>query len=132
MTKTKANIRIDGYERLPENDYDSVMYHLHTKGPLAISVYANQGWLDYDEGVFDGCRYNENIAMNHAVTLVGYGSDEKLGDYWLVRNHWSEKWGEDGYIRLARESTKKCGIDSTPAAGSACKGDGQLSQYVCG
>ena len=25
-----------------------------------------------------------NIALNHAVQLVGYGTDDTLGDYWLV------------------------------------------------
>jgi len=41
--------------------------------------------------------------MNHAVTLVGYGSDEALGDYWIIRNHWNTKWGENGYMRIKRE-----------------------------
>ena len=43
------------------------------------------------------------------VQLVGYGTDSKDGDYWIVRNSWGTKWGEDGYIRLKRESETKCG-----------------------
>lgn len=62
--------------------------------------------------------------MNHAVTLVGYGTDPELGDYWIVRNHWGTTWGEDGYIRIKRDSVPQCGIDSTPGHGSACVGDG--------
>ncbi len=43
---------------------------------------------DYEEGVFSGCDATKNVDINHAVVLVGYGTDEKYGDYWLVRNSW--------------------------------------------
>ena len=43
------------------------------------------------------------------VQLVGYGTDSKDGDYWIVRNSWGTEWGEDGYIRLKRESNTQCG-----------------------
>ena len=33
----------------------------------------------------NGAVLQENIRLNHAVQLVGYGTDETLGDYWLVR-----------------------------------------------
>ena len=45
------------------------------------------------------------------MTLVGYGSDEKLGDYWLIRNSWGTKWGESGYMKLKREAEASCGTD---------------------
>lgn len=67
---------------------EAIMRHLATKGPLAISVYADDGWKGYQEGIYEGCDFDNDIQLNHAVTLVGYGTDEKLGDYWLIRNHW--------------------------------------------
>merc|ERR1711892_1332240 len=33
-----------------------------------------------EEG-YDGCDFDSNIALNHAVQLVGYGTDASLGDY---------------------------------------------------
>lgn len=40
--------------------------------------------------------------MNHAVQLVGYN---KCKQYWILRNSWGTKWGEDGYFRLAMGDT---------------------------
>jgi hypothetical protein len=31
-SKMKADVRVDGYERLPKNDYDAVMFNLVNKG----------------------------------------------------------------------------------------------------
>lgn len=39
--------------------------------------------------------------------MVGYGTDASEGDYWTLRNSWGPNWGEDGFIRLKRESTGK-------------------------
>jgi hypothetical protein len=71
----KAEVQIDGYERLISNDQYSVMWHLVNKGPLAVNVAANNGWMLYKSGVFNGCPYSSDISINHGVTLVGYGSD---------------------------------------------------------
>ena len=77
------------------------MTHLATVGPLAIASDASR-WQLYGSGVFSGCKYENNIALNHAIQLVGYGSDPDHGDFWLVRNSWGSTWGEHGYIRLQR------------------------------
>ena len=49
------------------------MATLATVGPLTISVDAST-WGTYESGVYDGCSYEE-MDMDHAVTLVGYGTD---------------------------------------------------------
>ncbi len=38
-------------------------------GPLAASVAASE-WGLYFGGVFDGCPYEDNIAVNHAGTTL--------------------------------------------------------------
>ena len=49
--------------------------------------------------------------INHAVTLVGYGSDSATGlDYWIVKNSWGKSWGESGYFRI-RRGNGTCGIN---------------------
>jgi len=125
-----APATLRGYELLPRNNYEAVMNHLANVGPLSVAVDASS-WSFYSGGIFSGCKYDRNIEINHAVQLVGYGSDSD-GDYWIVRNSWGSRWGENGYIRLARESEPQCGTDSTPLMGTACENDGNDELTVCG
>merc|ERR1719382_2043067 len=124
-------VGLSGYQILEANNQDAVMQHLAEVGPLAVAVYAS-GWGAYNGGIYDGCSYDSNIALNHAVQLVGYGSDSD-GAYWIVRNSWGPGWGEDGFIRLRRDAEAQCGTDSTPMDGTACSGGpGSDEQHVCG
>jgi len=128
---TQPVVGLTGYNTLPANDQDAVMQHLAEVGPLAVAVYAS-GWGSYGGGIYSGCKYSSNIALNHAVMLVGYGSEggEK---YWIVRNSWGSSWGEQGYIRLQRDDEAQCGTDSSPMDGTACEGGpGNDVQHVCG
>jgi len=123
---------VSGFDTLPRNDIGIVMEHLANVGPLAIAGDASP-WQFYGHGVFDSCSYDSNIELNHAIQLVGYGTDPSLGDYWLVRNSWGSNWGEHGYIRLKRESELTCGLDTKPMNGLACQGGpGNDVQHVCG
>merc|ERR1712055_765307 len=125
-------VSITGYNALPPNDMEATMTHLANVGPLAVAANASP-WQLYGSGVFSGCSYSSNIGINHAIQMVGYGTDPSHGDYWLVRNSWGKLWGEHGYIRLQREAELTCGTDSTPMDGTACVGGpGTDEQNVCG
>uniref|UniRef100_A0A6G1SKE1 Cathepsin L n=1 Tax=Aceria tosichella TaxID=561515 RepID=A0A6G1SKE1_9ACAR len=72
-------------------------------GPVAVGVSPGIGlesWLFYKSGVYDNAKCGEDI--EHEALVVGYGSDHELGDYWIIKNSWSQHWGEEGYIRLRR------------------------------
>lgn len=122
--------KIDGYNKLPSNNYQALLYAVATHGPIAISVDASN-WHAYSSGIFNGCN-QANPDINHAVVLVGYG-EENGQKYWLVRNSWSASWGENGYIRLYRSDDEddNCGIDVTPWNGVACDGE-TTPQVTCG
>jgi len=120
--------KISGYSKLPTNKYAPLMEAVATKGPIAVTVDAS-AWSSYESGVFNGCN-QASPDLDHAVQLVGYGTDENYGPYYLVRNSWGD-WGEEGYIRLARPMDGECGTDTVPLDGTGCEG-GPDSVYVCG
>jgi len=131
QTRSRPVAKLSGYVNLPQNKQDPIKSHLSTQGPLAISIDAS-AFHDYDSGIFNACNQT-NPDLNHAVQLVGYGNDENLGDFWLVRNSWTPNWGESGYIRLyrAQPGDELCGIDLTPGHGNGCDG-GPPTIEVCG
>lgn len=122
---------ISGFEKLPVNEYAPLMRAVATKGPVAVSVDAS--WGGYESGIFETDTYDSVI--DHAVVLVGYGTDEALGkDYWLVRNSWGPTWGEKGYIRLRRHAADLdayCGVDTKPLDGVGCAA-GPANMTTCG
>jgi len=130
QSKIKPVAKNSGYVVLEKNNYTALINAVATVGPISISVAAGGfGWQLYGGGVYTGnCGY----VMDHAVQLVGYGTDNGT-DYWIVRNSWGGSWGEKGYIRLERfgEGKEPCGMDNSPQDGDACKGQTDPIQY-CG
>jgi len=117
-----------GWQKLKTNKESPLLTAVFQLGPVAIALAAND-IMSYSHGVFDTCT---DWTVNHAVTLVGYGS-ENGDNYWLVQNSWGASWGEGGRIKIGRTNDEEnnCGMDTDPQAGLACKGDTDPVQ-VCG
>ena len=73
---------------------------------MAIAVSSGR-WEDYGRGIFS-CRSKDSI--DHAALLVGY-----TPDYWIIKNEWGNKWGENGYIRVkkSRYMDENCKIGTS-------------------
>lgn len=48
------------------------------------------------------CKKVAGESIDHSVTLVGYGTHQTHGDYWIVKNSWSTAFANDGFIYVAR------------------------------
>jgi C1A family cysteine protease len=67
--------------------------------PISIAIEADKLVFQlYTSGVFDSTSCG--TSLDHAVALVGYGSDAGQ-DYFILRNSWGTTWGESGYMRIA-------------------------------
>lgn len=97
--------KIKGYENVPANN-ESALLKAVANQPVSVLVDAGgPAFQFYSSGVFTG---DCSTSVNHGVTVVGYGTK-----YWIVKNCWGTRWGEEGYIRMQRDVGAKeglCGI----------------------
>lgn len=101
-----------GYMEIPAGDEAKLTKAIAMKGPISVAIDASQeSFRLYDGGVYDepNCGNSEEN-LDHGVLVVGYGTDAVHGDYYLVKNSWSETWGQSGYIKMARNKQNQCGI----------------------
>lgn len=108
------NIGVKGYMFIPKYDEAALKAAVATVGPISVAIDARHfSFTAYEEGVY----YEPNCETdnpNHAVLIVGYGTDEKNQNYWIVKNSWGEEKNERGYIKMARDRNNNCGIASYP------------------
>uniref|UniRef100_A0A671VLG0 Cathepsin S n=1 Tax=Sparus aurata TaxID=8175 RepID=A0A671VLG0_SPAAU len=96
------------YSWLPEGDEGALKQALATIGPISVGIDATRPrFAFYRSGVYDDPSCTQKI--NHAVLAVGYGTLNGQ-DYWLVKNSWGTSFGDQGYIRMARNKNDQCGI----------------------
>lgn len=81
---------------------------LMTTGPLSVAFTVYADFPTYTSGVY---THTSGSALGgHAVVMLGWGTENGT-DYWLVKNSWSEKWGDKGFFKIKRGSDE-CGIES--------------------
>ena len=98
-----------GYVDIPEGDEATLMKAVATMGPISIAIDASkESFQFYSKGIYDepACSSKD---LDHGVLIVGYGT-EKGQDYWLVKNSWGNTWGDNGYIKMARNKRNQCGV----------------------
>ena len=81
------------------------------QGPVSVTVDADSTqFRNYKSGVITSSDCGTKL--DHAITAVGYGTDEDGNDYYMVRNSWGKAWGDNGYLKIGRNGDGYgiCGI----------------------
>lgn len=99
------------------NDDESELMKAVAQQPVSVAIEADhEAFMFYRGGIIDDVSCGTKL--DHGVLVVGYGEDNG-SKYWLIKNSWGESWGENGYVRIARDETEKgpgiCGIASQPS-----------------
>ncbi|XP_053601744.1 uncharacterized protein LOC128670253 [Plodia interpunctella] len=115
--QNKARVNVTGcvdFTNTPEEDIKEILVN---NGPLAVALGVDINFKFYRGGILRTC--DPNIKYNHALLIVGYGSENGV-PYWIIKNSWGDEYGEKGYIRLIRSNPDcrvgKCQLVSAQVA----------------
>ncbi|KAG4948547.1 hypothetical protein JHK86_041786 [Glycine max] len=105
--KTKV-IGIDGYYDVGQSD--SSLLCATVKQPISAGIDGTSWDFQlYIGGIYDGDCSSDPDDIDHAILVVGYGS-EGDDDYWIVKNSWRTSWGMEGCIYLRKNTNLKYGV----------------------
>ena len=113
----KSLVQISNYSDIIKNNEEILKYAVQHQ-PISVAIQANKrSFQMYKSGIYSDpyCGFE----LDHGVLLIGYGYDKTYDmDYWIIKNSWSDSWGENGYIRIQRNIDDKrglCGIAMDPS-----------------
>jgi len=105
----EVGAKITGWVDVKKRDEQGLLQALVSQGPISVGIMVPEEMLFYDSGVLkvESCKHDEG-QIDHAVVLIGFGTDEHGTDYYTIRNSWSTYWGDQGYIKVARGEQDCC------------------------
>ena len=79
---------------------ESIKSALIEYGPLAACFYLHKDFIYYKGGIYH-YKWGE-ISNGHVMAIVGYND---IDQYWIIKNSAGKDWGENGYCKMAYDST---------------------------
>ncbi|XP_051223827.1 ervatamin-B [Lolium perenne] len=109
---------VKGFKAVPINDECQLALAV-ARQPVTVYIDASGFEFQfYSGGIYRGPCSADATQVNHAVTIVGYCEGPGEGNkYWIAKNSWSNDWGDQGYVYLAKDvpwSTGTCGLATSP------------------
>lgn len=109
-----TRVQVTGGVEISTNETEMAQW-LVQNGPISIGINANA--MQYYRGGVSHpwkalCRAG---GIDHGVLIVGYGvanypKFNKTLPYWIVKNSWGTRWGEQGFYRVFR-GDGTCGLN---------------------
>jgi len=112
--KSKGKVSVETFSQVGTRSVAD-FYAALQKGPVSVAVEADKPvFHQYTGGIVTDAAAC-GTSLDHAILAVGYGVESGTA-YWIVKNSWTTKWGESGYIRIAAiDGQGVCGIQDQPS-----------------
>jgi uncharacterized protein with beta-barrel porin domain len=99
-----ARVTFNSWHYLPSYDVETMKRAMLLAGALNVGVEVDAESVFYTSDYKGEVFSNDSVGttsileadstMNHAVALVGW---DDATESWILRNSWSDEWGDDGY-----------------------------------
>ncbi|KAK2575473.1 hypothetical protein KPH14_011204 [Odynerus spinipes] len=109
-----AKVQVVSALNITSNETEMAQW-LVKNGPISIGINANAMQF-YFGGISHPFKFLcDPDNLNHGVLIVGYGIRKyplfkKELPYWIIKNSWGPRWGEQGYYRAYR-GDGTCGLN---------------------
>ena len=107
---------------------------IHHNGPVSAGIDANvfklraPGCEARNDCFINATACATGTVMDHSIVIVGYGSDPVQGAFWKIKNSWSTKFANAGFINVAR-GVQCGGLCSDPSICGNVFGHGSNASY---